>query len=132
MKKKFKITEGQLQKAIKESLMEMPFGDNSEGEIRNPADNYQFNPQEIIQKCVEFKAYLKSFKEYFDGVDEEVEGEEHNNGVRFNVNLKNMWTDDWTLNDLSETLDTLSSLIFKLNSCVDETIDCAETIMRYR
>lgn len=124
MKKKITITESQLNSIIKSSIAESVYG------IKNPVDEYQINPQEIIQKCEEFRTYFNAFKEYIDGVDEECEEGEQNQGVRFNVSMKNMWTDDWKIQELSQALTELSSLFFKINSGINEVIDAAETLSR--
>lgn len=134
--KKYKLTEKQLRRVIKNALMEGPFGLDGdrlkELGLTNPGDSYNFDHQELIQKCQEFQSYLKSFKEYIDGVDEEIEGQEKNNGVRFNVNMKNMWSDDWKIEELSGVLDDLSSTLTTLGYNLEYTIDGADAFNRYR
>jgi hypothetical protein len=143
MAKKCKITEGQLREAIKDALMEGPFGISNDFlnkiGIKNPGDRYEVNYQEIIQKCNEFQTYLNAFKEYFDGKEDEVEEIEGENGeeparkygVTFNAQMKNAWWDpkDWNKADfqlLTDSLEELSELLRNVSLKIEEVKDCAE------
>ena len=139
MAKKYKITEEQLRGAIKDTLMEGPFGINNDFlkniGMRNPGDNYQVNFQEIAQKCEEARVFIKQLSEYVDGKEDDVESGETQRGVKFNVSMKSTWWDNesfdkYDIQALDKSLHELSDMLWRIDSKLEEVKDCAEYFVR--
>ena len=130
-KKKYAITEENLRNIVEKTIRESIFGLNGNDlqsmGMKNPADDYQINRAEVIERLRQFAGYIKEMKEYIDGVEEDVENNiPETDGLKTTVSMRAMWTDDDTEKEFSDALSNLSQIMWRVESALGDAIDVAE------
>lgn len=127
-----KISESELKTLIKECvgnlLKEGPFGfsgnDFARLGLKNPADKYVINKDELAQKTNEFIAVAKTYIGYINGVEEDVENNiKETDGVTLSMKMHAMWSDDEDERGFAEDLQKSGYSLSRVVDFLQELVD---------
>ena len=128
MKIKESLLKNIITECVKKSINEGVFGLNGDDlkrwGLKNPADNYNVNKEELMQKTLDFLNALREYHSYIYGTEEDLEnGTEEKQGAYFNMQLRSMWNDDEDERYYAEYLKKISYKLSSMDTELQEMID---------
>ena len=123
-----KLNEDKLKTIIAKVLKESVFGlsgrDLEDMGLKNPADDYVVDKNELAQKTNEFLSALKNFNAYLAGVEEDAEnGIKAKDGVYQTMRSRAMWNDDSDEEYISNLLRDVSFSLSHIENLLGDVID---------
>lgn len=123
-----KIYEKELKSLIRKTIIESVFGYNGQDfqnmGLKNPADNYMVDKQELSQKTQEFIKAIDEYYSYIDGVEEDAEnGNKEVPGIARNIRMHSMWSDDEDEGYFCDNLEKVSRELYSIKNMLQELVE---------